>query len=275
MSYHHYESVRIPGFIRYIADLLRFRHLCWNLVGSDLRARFRRSRIGIFWAVIQPLAFALLIAWTWGTLLKTEDYWSFAVYVFAGMLVWEYFSNTLNGSLDALTGAAGYLRQARVPLVVFQARVPLTGMVTFLAGMVGLLAMLAVLGKFPSLSWNLALVAAFPFILIIFFLPVAVIFSVLGAQFRDLRHIVQIGLQALLFVSPVMFERAMFNDERLIILQFVNPLFPLLDMLRAPLLYDRGWTNAELMTLGAWAGLLWLASFLFAGRAGRKIVFAL
>jgi len=275
MSYSNYQSRKIPGFVRYLAELMRFRHLCWNLVGSDLRARFRRSRLGIIWAVIQPLAFSLLIAWTWGTLFKTQDYWEFAVYVFAGMLMWEYLGNTLNGSLDALVGAVGYLRQSRVPFLVFQARVPLTGIVTFLAGLCGLLGLLAVLGRFPPIGLHLLLVVAFPFMLVAYFLPVAVIFSVWGAKLRDLRHIVQIGLQALFFISPVMFDRSMFMDERLAVLQYVNPLIPLLDMLRAPLLHGEGWTQANMITIGAWGAGLWLLCFVVAARANRRIVFAL
>jgi lipopolysaccharide transport system permease protein len=275
MSYSNYHSRRIPGFIRYIVDLIRFQHLCWNLVGSDLRSRFRRSRVGILWAVIQPLAFSLLIAWAWGTLFNAQDYWTFALYVFAGMLVWEYFGNTLNGALDALTGAVGYLRQSRVPLLVFQARVPITGMVTYLAGLCGLLGMLLALGKFPPIGWHLLLILAFPFVMIAFLLPLAIMFSVWGAQLRDLRHIIQIGLQALFFISPVMLDRAMLSGDRLAILQFLNPLVPLLDMMRAPLLYGREWTNLEMITLGVWGALLWVACFVVAGQAGRRIVFAL
>jgi ABC-type polysaccharide/polyol phosphate export permease len=100
-------------------------------------------------------------------------------------------------------------------------------------------------------------------------------FSVWGAQLRDLRHIIQIGLQALFFISPVMLDRAMLSGDRLAILQFLNPLVPLLDMMRAPLLYGREWTNLEMITLGVWGALLWVACFVVAGQAGRRIVFAL
>src|SRR5579871_5700577 len=131
MSYANYHSRKMPAPLRYVADLFRYRHLCWNLVGSDLRARFRRSYLGILWAIIQPLAYSLVIAWAWGAIFHAPNYWSFAVYVFSGMLVWEYFNSTLIVSLDGLISAIGYLRQSRIPFFVFQLRVPLTAAVIF------------------------------------------------------------------------------------------------------------------------------------------------
>lgn len=275
MSYSNYQSRRVPGFVRYLADLMRFRHLCFNLVASDLRSRFRRSRLGILWAVIQPLSYALLIAWAWGTIFQSKTYWEFAVYVFSGMLVWEYVQNAINGSLDALTNAVGYLRQSRVPFFVFQARVPLAGTVTFLAGVLGLLVMLGILQMFPAPGLHLLLLLAYPLVLIAFFLPIAVIFSVIGAKFRDLKHIVQISMQALFFISPIMIDRHFFTEDRLSVLQYANPLVPLLDMLRGPLLEGRMWTVQELVVVGTWGGTIWLVCFFVAIRASRKIVFAL
>lgn len=275
MSYSNYHSRRVPSFVRYLADLFRFRHLCWNLVGSDLRARFRRTKLGVLWAVIQPLSFALLIAWAWGAIFQSQGYWDYAVYVFAGILVWEYIGNTVNGSMDALTGAVGYLRQARIPFFVFQARVPLSGFVVFLAGIVGLLLMVAALQKFPEPGPHLFLIAAYPFLLVAVFMPLAIVFSVLGAMFRDLRHIVQIALQALFFVSPVMIDRTVFASERLSVLQYANPMVPLLDMLRGPVLDGRMWTNQEVFIVSSWAAGFWALALLVGMRANRKLVFAL
>lgn len=275
MTYSNYHSRRTPGFLRYIADLLRFRHLCWNLVGSDLRARFRRSRLGILWAVIQPLAFSLLIAWAWGVIFKSQSYWDYAVYVFSGMLVWEYVSNTFVGAMESLTGSVGYLRQARIPFFVFQARVPLTGVVVFCAGQLGLFGMVGALQLFPAPGIHLLYLAAYPVVLVAVLTPAAIILSILGAKFRDLKHIVQIGLQAVFFVSPVMLDRSVFLDERLTILQYLNPMVPLLDMLRGPLFDGRVWSTESMVTIAIWGGALWIFAFTYAVRSGRRLVFAL
>src|SRR3990167_8054423 len=98
MSYVNVQDRRLPFVVRYLVDLITYRHLCWNLVASSLRARFRRTKLGILWAIVQPLAFALLIAAVWGSLHKSATYWEFALYVFSGMIVWEFFSNVVLGA---------------------------------------------------------------------------------------------------------------------------------------------------------------------------------
>jgi hypothetical protein len=47
MAYVNIRERRLPFVVRYIGDLYLYRHLAWNLVASDLRARFRRSQLGI------------------------------------------------------------------------------------------------------------------------------------------------------------------------------------------------------------------------------------
>lgn len=275
MSYANFHRRKLPGFVRYSADLLRYRHLCWNLVGSDLRSRYRRSQLGILWAIIQPLGYSLIIAWAWGAIFQMKDYWPFAIYVFSGMLVWEYFANTVSSGLDGLIGAGGYLKQARVPLFIFQLRVPLSGLINLLFGLVGIVAMMAALGLIPPLGVHLALIPAFIGMLLLFMVPVSIIFSVLGAQLRDLKHIMGLVLQMLFFLSPVMIERRLLDSPQLAILHFANPMVPLLDMLRAPLLHGQLWHPQSVITVCVWGAALWVLAFVVAIRAGRRVIFTL
>lgn len=275
MAYANIQTRRLPFALRYLVDLGTFRHLCWNLVGSDLRARFRRSSIGILWAVIQPLAFALMIGAVWGTMMGMVNYWDYAIYVFSGLLVWEYFSSIVNVSQDALINAEGYLKQTRVPFIIFQVRTPLTGMVIFLCGLVGLSILAASLGKLPTPGEHLLLVPAFCGLMLMFGIPLAIFMSVLGTLFRDVKYISQIGIQALFFISPVMLERAVFERPELQFLAYLNPIVALLDLFRAPILQGAHWNPQSLYVLLGWIGVLWVAAMIISVRTGRRIIFAL
>ena len=275
MSYANYQSRALPDFVRYIADLMRYRHLCWNLVGSDLRARFRRSKLGILWAVIQPLGYSLIIAWAWGVIFKVSNYWAFATYVYSGMLVWDFFSNTVMGGLDGLIGATGYLRQARIPLLVFQTRVPLSGGVNFLFGMIGLGVMMTALQLWSAPGPHLLLVPASLLFLLLFLLPLTIVLSILGTQFRDLKHIMGLALQALFFLSPVMIQREFLNSKELAVLKYVNPLVPLIDLFRAPLLQGDYWRTDAIITICIWISVMWTLAIILSTNIGRRVVFSL
>lgn len=264
----------MPFVFRYLADIFTFRHLCGNLVGSDLRARFRRSHLGILWAVIQPLGFALIVASVWGSVFKVDDYWQFALYLFSGMVLWEYFANVVTVSQDALINAEGYLKQTRVPFFIFQLRVPLTGFVTMFCGLLGLLLVMAVLQRFPPMGIHYAYVAPFFLIFLFFSIPIAMIMSVIGTKFRDAKHIAQLAVQGMFFLSPVMLSRDILAQPELWILKYVNPMLPMYELFRGPLMYGETWQNEPLIIVGIWTASLWAFALILQANAGRKLVFA-
>jgi lipopolysaccharide transport system permease protein len=282
LSYSNFRAGKIPFVFQYLLDVVRFRHLCWNLAGSDLRSRFRRSRLGILWAIIQPLSFALILAFVYARLFGEASYWTYAIYVFGGMLVWEYFTSASLSGLDALVGSQGYLKQARIPFFIFQLRVPLAGMVTFFFGLCGLYGLMLVLQAIPGSGvtvpvpgLHLLLVPAMFGVLLLFSAPWVILLSTFGAQFRDVKYITMIALQLLFFISPIMIARDFMDSPHLAILRVANPLVPLLDMLREPVIYGRFWSEQSMIVMGVWIGVLWVIAIISSVSFGRRLVYAL
>jgi lipopolysaccharide transport system permease protein len=275
MSYVNIQDRKLPFSLRYLGDLMTYRHLCWNLVGSDLRSRFRRTRLGILWAFIQPLAFALMIAAVWGALQKSVSYMEFALYVFTGMVVFEMFATALQGGQDALMGAAGFVKQARIPFFIFQLRVVLSGLVMLLFSLIGIFLFSTAIGHPPELGTHLLLIPAFLPIIALFTLPIVIIMSIIGALYRDVRHIASLFERAMFLISPVMLPRQVLAEPQLRFLEFVNPMVPLIDMFRAPLVYHKMWEPQQVIVISIWIVGLWTIALITAASSGRKVVFAL
>lgn len=275
MAYANIQSRAMPFPARYVADLIAYRHLSLNLVASDIRARFRRSALGVLWAVLQPLGFSLMIALVWGTLMGAENYWQFALYVFSGFLVWEYFATVVSVSQDALIQAEGYIKQTRIPFLAFQVRIPLGSMVILFFGLIGLVVLQTALGRTPPLGPHLFLVPAFFLMLLVFALPLAIIMSILGTLYRDTKHISQLAIQGLFFISPVMLGREVLARPELQWLTYLNPVISLIGLFREPMIYGEGWTANELTIILAWTAGLWLIAIAMSIKVGRRIIFAL
>ena len=79
----------------YINDLFDARYFWGHLALADLRSKYRRSHIGILWAMLQPLAFTLLLSFVMGRIFKTPvlDY---IPYVFSGLIIWEFITASQN-----------------------------------------------------------------------------------------------------------------------------------------------------------------------------------
>lgn len=275
MSYINIRDRRLPGLVHYLLELVAFRHFCANLVASDLRARFRRSYFGALWAIIQPLAFSLLIAAVWSSLFQSKTYWEFALYVFSGMIIWEMFTNCIMLSQEALLGGAGYLKQTRAPFLVFQVRQPLTSTVILLFGIVGFFTLSISLGMMPPPGLHLLLIPAFIVMFLLFTIPLAIIMSIVGTMFRDTRHISTIAVQALFFISPIMLDRAILDNPNLKVFQYANPLVSILDLFRGPTLYGEYWSLESLGIVAAWIVGLWIIAVALSVRTGRNLIYAL
>ncbi len=275
MAYSNYRDREWPFIITYAIDLARYRHLLWNLVGSDLRGRFRRSRLGILWGVIQPMCFAIVLAAVWGAVFKAPDYISFMITVLSGLIMWEYFTTPMIVGLNALMNAGGYIKQSRIPFVVFQARVPLTATVMFLFGLLGLVLVMTATQRLPPLSIAYLQLPAFLLLMPLIMLPLTIIFSILGTKYRDTQYIIGLLIQALFFVSPVMLPRETLDLPHLHWLVYANPAVSVIDMFRDTIVYGKLWSFQTLTVFGAWTAGLWMVALLLSGKFGRRIVFAI
>jgi lipopolysaccharide transport system permease protein len=66
----------------------------------------------------------------------------------------------------------------------------------------------------------------------------------IGARFRDVPHALGLALQALWFISPIYFEPKIFRSGGLDAMVDMNPVYHLLQIVRAPLL-DEQWPTLE------------------------------
>jgi len=275
MSYVNVHGNQLPFGLRYLSDLMSYRHLCWQLVDSDLRSRFRRTRLGFLWAFIQPLAFALMIAFVWGALQRGLGYWGYAVYFLAGMTIFEFFSTCVMGGQDALIQGGGYLKQARIPFFIFQLRVVLTALVFVLFEIVAVFAFAAATGNLPPPGQHLLLVPVYLAFLLVFATGTVILMSIIGTFFRDVKHISGLALRALMLLSPVMLPREIFDQPQMKFMEFLNPLVPLLDMFRDPILNGRMWQVQDVLVLSAWTVGIWVAAIIASTSVGRRVIFAI
>jgi lipopolysaccharide transport system permease protein len=257
----------------YLSGIWNARYFWTHLSLSDVRARWRRSFFGAFWAVLQPLGMTLLVSLVFSKLFNT-DLASYAPYILSGMVVWEFVTSTAVGGSLAFVQADAYIKQCNHPLAIYTLRTTLGNLIVLMMASVSLVAwVLAAMPENFGWSW-LAALLIFPIVALIAW-PLATLLAYIAARFRDVPHALGLIFQALWFVSPVYFEDKLFRNSGLHVLIDYNPLYHLLEIVRAPLLHG-AWPTAEnfaycTATIAVLAVLTWLV-----GRtAERKVIFYL
>jgi lipopolysaccharide transport system permease protein len=201
-----------------------------------------------------------LIAFVLGRLLKV-DMIDYTPYILSGIIFWEFTLATSVGGSLAFVQNEPYIKQYRHPLAIYTLRTAVANLINLIMASVSLLGWVLVFRP-DNLAWSwLSLPLSVPLVLLIGW-PLATALAYLTVRFRDIPHALGLALQALWFCSPVYFEVKFFRDAGLNGLIDYNPLYHLLQTVRAPLLSGE-WPSLEnyefcagtilVLTLIAWA----------------------
>ena len=257
----------------YCKGIWNARYFWIHLSLSDLRSRWRRSFFGILWTVIQPLGMTLLLAVVFGKIFKT-DIVEYAPYILSGMVVWEFvIASAIGGSLSFVQADA-YIMQCQHPLAIYTLRTVLTNLIVLMLASLSLIAWVLVITP-QHFGWTwLAALTTFPILALIAW-PMATLFAYIATRFRDLPHALGLLFQAMWFVSPIYFEAKTFRGGELDGLVDYNPIYHMLQIVRAPLLQG-AWPIMENYTycLGLIVCLILLA-WLVGRTADKKVIFYL
>jgi len=272
------ETVRVgrTGLGGYLAAVWRYRHLMLHLANSDLQSRFRRSSLGIIWAMIHPLMFAMLYALVLSALFK-QDIKIVAVYVFAGFIVWDAMSSFVSQGAASIINGGGYLKQAPIPMIIFPVRTSLTvltilslAFVAFFLFRTGVILIARIDEPIVTIYW----LWVAPIFAMVFLLGSAwaTIVGFMNLKFRDTQQVLQIVLQALWFASPVFFPREAFDSAHLKLWAAVNPVIGFLDAFRDVTLYARTPEPRTWMMMGAWVVGSWILASVVTAVNDRKSI---
>lgn len=259
--------------LTYLTNIWRTRYFWTHLALADLRARWRRSFFGILWTIIQPLGMTALISIVFSRIFKV-DIRDYAPYILSGILIWEFVIATVTGGALAFVQADAYIKQCRHPLAIYTLRTVLTNII--ILGLAGVSLVAWVLVATPQkVDWCwMAALTIFPVLALIGW-PMATFLAYVATRFRDLPHALGLILQAVWFVSPVYFEANLFRAGGLSWLVDYNPIYHLLELVRAPLLRQSWPTRENYLFCGATIVVFAALAVLGGIRAERKVIFYL
>lgn len=186
-----------------LRDVWRSRDLLATLARKDFFVRYRRTSFGVLWAVGLPLVQAAVLAVVFTKIVRIETGGNYGVYVFSGMLPWTFLSGTVSiGSTAIVDGSAMatkiYFPRALLPLVVLGAN-----LYGFLPGVAVLLVGAVTIGE--GLGADVVLLVPATVLMVLFVAALTLLFSALHVYFRDLRFVVQAGLLAWFYATPVIY----------------------------------------------------------------------
>jgi ABC-type polysaccharide/polyol phosphate export permease len=190
---------------------LDYRHLLWNIVAKDLKLKYQRSLLGFAWSLLNPLMMigVYTLAFTYVMKLPTPR---FALFILIGLLSWNFFAGAVMSATEAVSGQGSLLRSVVFPRVVLPFSAVLFHLVQYLLSiLVFLPIVLFVYGVAPSPQ--MLLFPVFLLLQVLFITGLTLALSTASAAFRDIKHLVEVGLSIGFWLTPIIYEPTMVPEQ--------------------------------------------------------------
>ena len=178
------------------------RELIWLLATNDLKLKYRRTILGFFWWILEPLIF-MAIYYVLIEVVLGRGGPGYPLFLFCGILPWRWFAAATNQSVASISGAAGIVRQLAFPRAVYPISTVSAHTVYFLFGLLVLFGFMVFYGQPPSFA-----LFFFPCVIVVqylFTLALALVLAGLGVFFADLQVTWGLGLRAWFYLSPILY----------------------------------------------------------------------
>jgi ABC-type polysaccharide/polyol phosphate export permease len=240
----------------------------WTMLGwNDIRQRYRRSTLGPFWITLSVALFIGVLGVIYSRIFHVEVE-TYLPFLTAGYVTWGFITQVINESCGSFQEGERLIKQIRLPYGLYVFRVVWRNFIIFLHTIVIFIPVALLFRVSPGFT---AFLAVPGLVLLLANLSwVALTLAILAARFRDITQIVATVTQILLFATPIMWPISTLGGASWI--AEVNPLYHLIELVRAPLLGSApdplSWAVAiGMLVVGSALSLLLL------NRASKRIVF--
>lgn len=253
-----------------------YRGFIKSSIANEIRGRLARSRFGAAWLVLHPLAQVAIFATILSNVLAArlqgvDNQYAYSVYLIAGVLCWNLFSEIVQRCLTVFIDQAALLRKMNFPRITLPLIVVGSAMVNNMALLVVAFLILPILGFKPEITW-----IWLPLLLLItaaLAAGIGLLLGTLNVFSRDVGQVTAVVLQFWFWVTPIVYPVSIVPEAFRSTLA-LNPVVPLVDAYQGVIVYGVS-PSVDLLTTAAVAMVLLALALIVFRRASSELVDAL
>ena len=234
-----------------LVELWHYRDLIMLFVRRDFVSVYKQTILGPMWYLLQPLLTTITFTIIFGSIasLPTDGLPQFLFYM-SGTVLWSYFSSCLTKTSETFVQNTHLFGKVYFPRLAVPVSVLISNLVTFaiqLAMFLGFVLFFVLRGSSVHPNWDWVFLSP---ILILMMAGLAlgfgIIISSLTTKYRDLRFLVQFGVQLLMYATPVIYPVSSIPTRfRWVII--ANPMTPIVEAFRYAFLGVGTVNNGQLL----------------------------
>jgi ABC-type polysaccharide/polyol phosphate export permease len=236
------DQLRTP-LVSEFRNLWKYRGLVKLLVGRDLTVRYKRSVLGVWWTLLNPLMMTGVLYLVFGVAFPQGRFGEvgepFILYLISGVLMITYFSQGLLATGAAITNSSDILSKVYVPSEVFAFSTAVAALANFIISLIPMFIIQAIVDVSDGGdgSW-------FHFTMVLGPIPVlamlalvtggGMIIAAAAVWFYDVLSLMGVVVQLLYYLSPVFYDVSFVGGAESFAGRVItaNPLFSYLEVFR-------------------------------------------
>ncbi|MGR2768016.1 ABC transporter permease [Photobacterium ganghwense] len=219
-----------------IFSFTKNKSLIFNLVKRDITSKYKGSMLGLLWAVFTPVfmlavytfVFSVVFNTKWGEG-ATGNKGEFALLLFSGLIIFNYFSEVVNRAPSLILSHSNYVKKVVFPLEVLPWVSALSALFNFFTSLLVWIVFYLYINGLPHITAIELPLILIPLVLLV--LGISWFLSALGVYLRDIGQLIGIALTMVMFLSPIFYPLSALPIEYRSYLE-LNPIAPLIEAIR-------------------------------------------
>jgi homopolymeric O-antigen transport system permease protein len=195
-----------------LREIWNYRDLLWILVERNIKVIYKQTAVGMAWVALQPLIATAVLALIAGRVAKLpSDGTPHFLFVFCGLTIWNYFSQTAQRSSTSLVNNAQLVSKVYFPRMLIPLSHTFSTLVDFVVTLIMLFIFMAIYHISPTL--RLLAIPGLLFLTAITATGVALWFSALSVKYRDTNYALPLFLQIWMWASAIIYPTSMVSPR--------------------------------------------------------------
>ncbi len=215
-------------------------YLTWQVTKREILGRYRGSMMGLVWTFMTPLIMLVVYTFVFSYVFKAKwggqqpaSHVLFSIYLFAGMLVYNFFSEVMNRAPMIILAQVNYVKKVVFPLQIFPVSILLSAVFHLAISLVVFLVFLLVTMHSIPVTALLFPLITLPLLLIT--LGLAWFLAALGVYLRDMGYVINLFMTVCMFFSPLFYPIDTL-PEKFRLLIYLNPISLVIEQSRQVLI---------------------------------------
>ena len=229
------------------SDLFKYKDLLLQLVTRDLKLKYRRSILGYFWSILNPLMIMLVMYLVFSSIFRF-DIENYPVYLIIGQMMFNYMSGSTTQAIYSITDNGSLLKKTYVPKWIFTVAKITSGLVDFLFSLGAML--LVILFTRTPLLWQMLYIPIVAVQLYMFCIGVGMFMASTSVFFRDIQYIYNVVITAWMYCTPIFYPLTALPDTLQKLIKMFNPMYSYITQFRDVVL--NGHISGYMVQLTGW-----------------------